>query len=247
MSTNKAPQTSVIQSLAKTKPLRSILAKDFKEQPNNFRMPGLQPVSPRSQIRMELEAGMKPSLPSHQQAKQINANSFPVFPNGNNDEKRVRPILGRKFNESQTNTVTDTPFLKTYKEFCAGIQRKLQPAHSNHKIATLAADDSAIIFAEKAACGDIQPIDLSIKGRGDYAKVWNEMTTKAHNTKEVNVTHQIVEARTSATTSATPKRPPPPLPARRSLSSLVVCVQQYNPWQNTLRTRIHFSLHQLPT
>ena len=117
-STYKVPQTSVVQSLAKTKPLRSILAKDFKEQPNNFRQPGLQPVSPRSQIRMELEAGMKPSLPSHQQAKQFNLNPFPVVPNNNNDERRMRPILGRKFNESQTNTAADTPFLKTYKEFC---------------------------------------------------------------------------------------------------------------------------------
>ena len=79
-STNKVPQTSVVQPLAKTNPLRSILAKDFKEKPNNFRLPGLQPVSPRSQIRMELEAGMKPSLPSHQYAKQININPVPVFP-----------------------------------------------------------------------------------------------------------------------------------------------------------------------
>ena len=208
-SANKIPQASVVQSLVKTKPLRSILAKDFKEQPNNFRMPGVQPVSPRSQIRMELEAGMKPSLPSHQQAKQFNLNPFPVVPNSNNDERRMRPILGRKFNESQTNTAADTPFLKTYKEFCAGIQRKLQPAHSNHKFATLAADDSAIIFAEKAACGDIQPIDLSKKGRGDYAKVWSEMTTKAHSTKELNVTPQMVEPRTSVTASPTLKRPPP--------------------------------------
>ena len=210
-SASKVSQTALVQPSAKMKkPLCSILAKNFKEQPNNFRMSGLQPVSPRSQTRMELEAGMKPSLPSHEQAKQFNANSTLRFPNGNNAERPVRPILGRKFNESQTPTTAHTPFLKIYEDFCAGIQRKLQPAHSNHKLTTLAADDSAIIFAEKAACGNIQPIDLSKKVRSDYAKVWNEIATKAHSTKELSVAPQMVEAGTSATTSATPKRTPPP-------------------------------------
>ena len=209
-SASKVSQTALVQpSVKMNKPLRSILAKNFKEQPNNFRMSGLQPVSPRSQTRMELEAGMRPSLPSQQQAKQFNGNPTLQFPNGNNAERPVRPILGRKFNESQTPASVHTPFLKTYEDFCAGIQRKLQPAHSNHKLATLAADDFAIIFAEKAPCGNIQPIDLSKKARGDYAKVWNEMATKAHNTKELNVAPPMVEAGTSPTTSATPKRTPP--------------------------------------
>ena len=161
--------------------VKPILPTISKEE-NSQTLPVLLPISPISQMRMEVEAGMKPSLPVNV-AFQQGTVQFGTSPFTNNlqcafGQRSMRPILGRKFNDAPAADLSST---ESYKQFCAGIHRTILPAHSNHKLSSLAAQDSAIILPEKVQDENIQPIDLSKKTQNDYAKIWNQMTVKTNN------------------------------------------------------------------
>ena len=184
------------------------ISKDVTGHANNANtLPVLLPVSPVRQVRMELEAGMKPSLPvssmTFQKGGARQSTSFGNTLQCEQDKRFFRPILGRKFCDAPA---VDLSTSESYKQFCAGIQPSIPPAHSSYKLSSLAAEDSAIILAQKAQVENVQPLDLSIKTRNDYAKVaekaqveniqpfdfsiktlsdyakvWNQMTTKTNN------------------------------------------------------------------
>ncbi len=124
---------------------RSILDSPLLKLPvyvSQQNLPVLQPISPRRQVQLELQAGMKPSFPSHvvlQQAakKYVPMEGCPVVPG--------RPIRGRRDND---RTEGYPP-------------RKIPEAHSHHRLQSLAAQDSAIVIPQDKNDENLLPLDLS--------------------------------------------------------------------------------------